>query len=148
MRAVTAMLLALGIAACDNGGGASSEAQGNAVTAASTNEAAPAEPQSTAAAQSAKPCLFRDTRNWKGSIEGGRLLVTGTLDLQMAGMKPELTERSAGGGTIALDLALTPEAGAAVTDQARYERQGSPRYSAGEIWCGGERIARFDMVNI
>lgn len=138
-RLATAALLCL--AACDSG---SDEAAGEN-TAAGTNTAA------TATAEKAKlpPCPFRETQGWKGSVEGGRLLVTGTLDVQMAGMKPVLTPRAdAAPGVAAFDLALAPEANAAVTDLARYERQGSPRYSAGEIWCGGERIAQFDVVNL
>lgn len=95
------------------------------------------------------PCPFRNTSNWRGSIEGGRLLVTGTLDLQMAGMKPQLTQRSGTpGGVAVFDLAMVSEPGAAVTDLARYEKAGSPRYASGEIHCGGERIAAFDMVNL
>ena len=92
------------------------------------------------------PCPFTDTSGWAGSIENGRVLVTGLVDLQMAGFKPGLTPRpGAAGGTLALDLALTPEANAAVTDRARYEGPGGG-YRRGEIWCGGERIAQFDMV--
>jgi hypothetical protein len=93
------------------------------------------------------PCPFENTRGWAGSVEGGRLLVTGNVDLQMAGFRPALTERQGTApGTIALDLALAPEANAAVSDLARYERRGAPSYRRGEIWCGGERIAGFDIV--
>lgn len=95
------------------------------------------------------PCPFENTTRWAGSIEGGRLLVTGNVDLQMAGFRPALTERSGGSpGTLALDLALAPEPNAAVTDLARYERSGARGYRRGEVWCGGARIAEFEIVAV
>ena len=92
-------------------------------------------------------CPFQETREWAGSIERGRLLVTGRVDLMMAGFRPQLTPRAgAAPGTLALDLALIPEANSAVSDELRYERTGVPSYRRGEIWCGDQRIAGFDMI--
>ena len=133
----------LALAAC--GPDASGEVEPADNEAATTNETVSA----AGTEKALPPCPFRNTGEWRGSNEGGRLLVTGTVDLQMAGMKPALTERSdSPPGTIAFDLAITPETGAAVTPEVRYEKSGSPRYARGEIHCGGERIATFDMVNI
>ena len=92
------------------------------------------------------PCPFQEIHDLKGSIEGGRLLVTGRVDLMMAGFRPQLTPRDAGAGTLALDLALVPEANAGVSDVLRYERTGVAAYPRGEIWCGGDRLATFDMI--
>lgn len=141
--AFAALLLCL--VACDSRDGGA-PAEENAAKAAE-----PADREATANAASVgallPPCPFENTQRWAGSVEGGRLLVTGNVDLQMAGFRPALSERpDAAPGTIALDLALTPEPNAAVTDLARYERRGAPRYRRGEIWCGGERIAGFDIV--
>lgn len=91
-------------------------------------------------------CPFEKVHDLKGSIEGGRLLVTGRVDLMMAGFKPQLSERSAGSGVLALNLALVPEAQAAVSDTLRYERSGVANYPRGEIWCGGQRLQAFDMI--
>jgi hypothetical protein len=138
--AFAALLLCL--AACDSGGGGVPAAENAAEVAADRAATANA-----AGAALLPPCPFENTQRWAGSIEGGRLLVTGNVDLQMAGFRPALSERpDAAPGTIALDLALTPEPNAAVTDLARYERRGAPAYRRGEIWCGGERIAGFDIV--
>ena len=94
-------------------------------------------------------CPFQRTREWVGSVEAGRVLVNGFVDLQMAGFRPALAERpGAPAGTLALDLALEPQPNAPVSDHARYERRGAPTYRRGEIWCGGERIAAFDMIVI
>ena len=137
--------IALGLALAGCGGGEEEKAAGAnaAATVSNTAEAAGA----NGAAMPA--CPFRETSEWAGSTEGGRLLVTGRVDLQMAGFRPALTERAgAAPGTLALDLALAPEPTAPVADVARYERSGAPRYGRGEIWCGGERIAQFDMVHV
>ena len=91
-------------------------------------------------------CPFQAIQDLRGSITGGKVLVTGRVDLMMAGFKPQLTPRSGGSGTLALDLALVPEANAGVSDVLRYERTGVPAYPRGEIWCGGERLASFDMI--
>ena len=92
-------------------------------------------------------CPFRRTHDWIGSVEGGHVRVNGYVDLQMAGFRPELTPRpGAAGGTIAFDLALVPAPNAPVEDHVRYERRGAPAYRRAEIWCGGERIAGFDMI--
>lgn len=135
----TAFLLAL--AGCGGGGEAPANQAANEAVATneSANAAAAEKPQLAA-------CPFRETRQWAGSIEGGRLLVTGLVDLQMAGFKPALTIRSSSPPTVALDLALAPEAGAVVTEEARYEAASPAPYRNGEIWCGGERIASFDIV--
>lgn len=98
-------------------------------------------------AEAALPsCPFQEVKELKGSIESGRLLVTGRVDLMMAGFRPQLTPRSGSSGTLTLDLALVPEANAGVSDTLRYERTGVPPYPRGEIWCGGERLAAFDMI--
>ncbi len=91
-------------------------------------------------------CPFQEVKELKGSIEGGRLLVTGRVDLMMAGFRPQLTPRPGSSGTLALDLALVPKANAGVSDELRYKRTGVPPYPRGEIWCGGERLAGFDMI--
>ena len=93
-------------------------------------------------------CPFRETSDWAASSEGGRVLVTGQVDLQMAGFRPTLTERSSGGGTLALDLALVPEPNAAVTERVRYESGGGGGLRRVEIWCGDERIEAVDTVVI
>lgn len=132
---IAAALLAL--AGCGDGGAPEAEAPvENAATEAPAEQA------------SLPDCPFRETGDWTGSIEGGRLLITGTVDLQMAGFRPALTERESSGGVVALDLALAPEPQAAVTDQARYERNGAAPARFGEIWCGGKRIARFDIIQV
>src|SRR5688500_319889 len=69
-------------------------------------------------------CPFREIKFLRGSIEGGRLLVTGRVDLMMAGFRPQLTPRDGGPGVLALDLALVPEANAGVSDELRYVRTG------------------------
>ena len=131
-----ALALGLCLAACDSGDG------GAANDAAAANEAVAAAP---AAKAKLPPCPFRETQ-WVGSVEGGRLLVTGELDLQMAGFEPQLTERSSNPPVIALDLALVPKAGAAVNGNVRYEKSGSPTYRRGEVYCGGEKLADFAMI--
>jgi hypothetical protein len=135
-------VLALCVAACGPGGGQSGSndraGNGSGTNGGEAKKAAAKSPV-------LPPCPFRNT-SWKGSIEGGRLLVTGTVDLQMAGFKPQLSVRSAAPPVLSLDLALAPAAGEPVTEKARYEKSGSPAYRRGEIWCGGERIADFEMI--
>jgi len=92
------------------------------------------------------PCPFQQIHELSGSNEGGRLLVTGRVDLMMAGFKPQLSPRSGGSGAIALDLSLASDPNAGVSDVLRYEQSGVPRTPRGEIWCGGERFATFDIV--
>ena len=95
------------------------------------------------------PCPFERTREWIGAIENGRLNLTGRVDLQMAGFRPTLTERrSSGPDTIVFDLALSPEAGAAVTDVARYQRAGASPYRTAEVYCGGRRIASIRLIQV
>ena len=131
-----AMAMAIGLAGCG----------GSAPTADPATEKA-AETANSASAKAPLPsCPFREIKDLKGSIEGGRLLVTGRVDLMMAGFRPQLTPRESGPGVLALDLALVPEANAGVSDVLRYERSGVARTPRGEIWCGGERFAGFDMI--
>ena len=112
-----------------------------------TNAAGSEVAETARAAPSMGDCPFRDTSEWVGSVESGRVLVNGRVDLMMAGFRPELSRRpGAPAGTLALDLALAPDPQAAVNDRARYEAAGS--YRRGEIWCGGERIAGFDMIMV
>ncbi len=144
--AIGSIAAALALSACNSGGGGGEGdveiANGGAAASETANAAA-----GTGAAL--PPCPFRKTSDWKGSIEGGRLLVTGMVDLQMAGFKPQLTPRAgAAPGVLAYDLALVPAAGEPVTDKVRLERPGTARHSAGEIYCGGERLERFDIVNL
>ena len=132
---LAALALALALAACGSGTpSVDDSAAANAV-------------QTTAAAEAPAlaACPFRDTGSWAGSVEGGRLLVTGTVDLQMAGFRPTLTPRP-GEGAAAFDLALVPEPQAAVTSEVRYEASGGVASRRGEIWCGGDKIADFDVV--
>ena len=144
---VTILGLGLWLAACGGDGGGNRAAAPAANEAVAANESAGAETAGTSPAVPA--CPYRRTQEWIGSVEGGRVLVTGNVDLQMAGFRPALTERpGAAAGTLALDLALTPEPNAPVTDVARYERRGAPAYRRGEIWCGGQRIAAFDMIHV
>jgi hypothetical protein len=131
-----ALALGLCVAACGSGDG------GEANEAAADNGVVAAAPEAKA---KLPPCPFRQTQ-WVGSVEGGRLLVTGELDLQMAGFEPQLTERSSNPPVIALDLALVPKAGAAVNGNVRYEKSGSPTYRRGEVYCGGEKLADFAMI--
>ena len=140
--------IALALAGCGSGGPA-------ARNEAAANGAVPAD-QATAAANStaAGPgaiagCPFHETHGWAGSVENGRLRVTGNVDLQMAGFRPGLTERAGSpAGTLVLDLALAPEPNAAITDLAVYEQAGGGAYRRGEIWCGGQRLAAFDIVHV
>ncbi|WP_129793406.1 hypothetical protein [Sphingosinicella sp. CPCC 101087] len=135
------LVFALALAACGGELAAPPAAQENGSAQNAAAGANAADPASLPA------CPFRETSNWAGSVEGGRLLVTGNVDLQMAGFRPALTPHAgAAPGTAALDLSLVPEPQAAVTDQVRYEQARSPAYSRGEIWCGGARIAEFDVV--
>lgn len=134
-RSLAAAAMALALVAC-----------GSQPAADQTDEAsAPATNRIEAKAE-LPPCPFQEIHDLKGSIEGGRLLVTGRVDLMMAGFRPQLTPRDAGSGTLALDLALVPEANAGVSDVLRYVRTGVAAYPRGEIWCGGERLATFDMI--
>lgn len=94
-------------------------------------------------------CPFQQTRDWHASIENGRILVNGRVDLLMAGFKPTLAPReNASPGAIAFDLSLQQEAGAVVNDQARYESGISGRYGKAEIYCGGELIETIDVVQV
>jgi hypothetical protein len=137
----------LWLSACGGGG----EPETAPDPAAAAGKAAEPETGNGAPAAQAAPampdCPFRDTSEWVGSVEGGRVLVNGRVDLMMAGFRPELSRRpGAPAGTLALDLALAPDPQAAVNDRARYQAAGS--YRRGEIWCGGERIAGFDMIMV
>ena len=131
------LAMAVALAAC--GTGTAPPAANDAAGANTAEAASAAEPASL------PTCPFRETSGWAASVEGGRLLVTGTVDLQMAGFRPTLTPRE-GGGT-AFDLTLAPESQAAVTNQVRYEASGNAA-SRAEIWCGGEKIADVDVVRV
>lgn len=149
-RRLAIMVLGLSLGAC--GSGDSDRAETGA-TASNMAEVAAAEPANAQTSESGTPglgaCPFRDTSEWNGSVEGGRLLVNGRVDLMMAGFTPTLTKRAgAAPGTLALDLALVPEAGAAVDARPRYTERGAPAYRRGEIYCGGAKIADVDMVLI
>lgn len=149
-RQVGVIALALGLAACNSGGdGAGAENAALANQAATAPAAAGNEAAQAGAGPTLAACPFRKTRDWKASIMGGNLLVNGKVDLMMAGFKPVLTKREAATpGAIALDLALVPERGAAVSNSARYEEKSVPRYSRAEIYCGGERIVEVAMIHV
>lgn len=145
LRIAAAALL---LAACDGGRGSNVADPATNATAAEQGTGA-AQANSAVAPPSMPACPFRETEGWGGAIEGGRLIVNGVVDLQMAGFRPALTERAgASAGTLALDLALAAEPNAPVSDRVRYERSGASGYRRGEIWCGGERIAEFQIVSI
>lgn len=130
---LTVGLAGLALAACG------SQPTGNEASVANTAD-------DKAEAKAALPrCPFQEIQDLRGSITGGRLLVTGRVDLMMAGFKPQLTPRAGSGGLV-LDLALVPEANAVVSNELRYEHSGSPAHRQGEVWCGGQRIAGFDIV--
>ena len=140
-----AAALGLCLAACGPSGDPSSSEANTAATA----NAAPAEPEINSAETRADvaACPFRRTRDWVGSVEHGHVRINGTVDVQMAGFRPTLTERSgAGGGALALDLAFAPAPGEPISDHVRFERTGAPAYRQAEIWCGGEVIERIDMT--
>lgn len=146
-----AAILGLAAAGCDSGGGdaagANAAANESAETGSANTTAAETTAETSAGATGLQGCPFRATTDWIGSWEVGHIRVNGRVDLQMAGFRPALNERSdSGGGTLRLDLALAPEPNAAVSDAVRYERTGAPLYRRTEIWCGGERIESFDMV--
>lgn len=147
MKSWIAIASALLLAGCGEGG-QSNGAAPEANEATPTGNAAVADAGAPAAAPRPAACPFRGTEGWGGAIEGGRLVVNGAVDLQMAGMRPTLTPRpGAGGGSLAFDLTLAPEPSAPITDRVRYEGPGGA-WRRGEIWCGGERIAEFDIVAI
>lgn len=118
-----------------------------------SNEAASAgaaEQQAKAEQKAALPsCPFNRTSDWHASIENGRILVNGRVDLMMAGFRPTLTPRAqAGPGAIAFDLSLKQEEGAVVDERPRYEGSVSGRYGKAEIYCGGELIETIGVVHI
>jgi hypothetical protein len=147
---VAVIALALGLAACNSGTGDGTGDGAGADNAALASQAATGNASADAGAEPAlAACPFRKTRDWHASIMEGNLLINGTVDLMMAGFKPVLTKREAAApGAIALDLALVPEAGAVVSNNARYEEKRVPRYARAEIYCGGERIAEVAMVHV
>lgn len=117
------------------------------------NAAPPAEQNAAAAEAPAAEkaelpaCPFKKTSNWVASLERGKVLVNGTVDLMMAGFKPQLMPRAgAARGVLALELSLVPETGAVVNSNARYEQTGVPPYKRLEVWCGGEQIAGVNMI--
>jgi len=92
-------------------------------------------------------CPFKKTHDWKAFTEGGSLKVLGQVDLMMAGFRPDLSVRSSQGGTLALDLALQPDPGAAVANQVRYQ-QGGTGVNRVDIYCGGERIESVSVIHV
>jgi hypothetical protein len=143
MRRAIAMMMAagLGLGACNSGGG---DADGSVSNMAAYNQTAVARAEKPVAKFGA--CPFGTTSDWHGTVEHGRLLVDGKVDVLMAGMKPQLTRRASSPGTSAFDLALVSDPTASVTDTVRYEATGAPRTARGEIYCGGKKIAGFNMV--
>lgn len=135
MRRMAAIALGLSLAACD---GAAPPGEGN--------QAATPEAQAVKAEPPKLSCPFRELQGWKGSIEGGRLLVTGSVDVQMAGMKPQLVERPGGPPVARFDLSLESAPGEPVSGTVRLERRGAPAYRRGEVYCGGKLLTSFDMV--
>lgn len=137
--ASTGLALCLALAACDAGAPANE--------AAAANEAVAANDTKAAAKAELPPCPFRKTGDWHGWVQNGKLTIGGQVDVQMAGFKPALAVRSSAPPTVAFDLALVQEPGAAVSDRVNYERTGSPAYTRAEIWCGDEMIESF-TVNV
>jgi hypothetical protein len=138
-----AAALGLWLAGCGPAGDdRSAETNAAANAAAAEPELKSAETRADVAA-----CPFRRTRDWVGSVERGHVRINGTVDVQMAGFRPTLTERpGTGGGALALDLAFAPAPGEPINDHVRFERTGAPPYRQAEIWCGGEVIERIDMT--
>ena len=137
---LASIAVCLALSACGGGDAPVNEAAANETAAGNeTADAGKAKAELPA-------CPFRKTSGWAASLEGGRLLVTGTVDLQMAGFTPALTVRSSAPPTIALDLALKPDPTAAVSPDARYEATGHSGARNVEIWCGGERIHSIDVI--
>lgn len=135
IRYLTSILLGLALGSCGSQPGDQSENE--AVAQLTANEKAADQPK-------LPPCPFRNTSDWHASIENGRLLVNGEVDLLMAGFKPTLTPR--GGGDF--DLSLEPEQGAVVNDRARYEAPATASYRQVRIYCGGEPIETIDVVHV
>lgn len=158
LRSLAGMALGLCLAACGPGGGEAGNAQdpGNEAEAGASaaagpavgNESVAAAGNATAAVGPGLPgCPFRQTTNWVGSIEGGKLLVNGSVDLLMGGFKPQLTERAGSAPPVLrLDLALVQGGSTELSNKVRYEKSGSAAYRRGEIYCGGEQVAAFDMI--
>ena len=144
---LAALVLALALAGCGTGG--EEQAAGANAVAAAANEAADAGNDALAALTGGDTCPFRQTGDWQGSFEAGRIVVNGNVDLEMGGMRAALTERrGAPAGTLALDLAFAPAPNEPASDLAHYERRGATAYRRAEIWCGAERIAGFDLTVI
>lgn len=153
MGALRGMAAALALVAAGCGDGRNGQSRGAVAThpqaAGNRAAAAVARLDGATVAPALPPCPFETTREWIGAIENGRLNVTGRVDLQMAGFRPTLTERrSSGADTIAFDLTLSPASGAPVTDVARYQRAGVSPYRAAEVYCGGRRIASFNLIQV
>jgi len=138
-----AAALGLCLAGCGQGiGDRSAEDNGPANAAAAEPALNSAETRADVAA-----CPFRRTRDWVGSVERGHVRINGTVDVQMAGFRPTLTERGgSAGGALALDLAFAPAPGEPISDHVRFDRTGAAPHRQAEIWCGGEVIERIDMT--
>lgn len=147
-----AMLAAGLLAACgsDVGGEVGTNQAAADATVANGSVSAEGADDSTAnaGAKAEMACPFRNLRDVQGSIEGGRLLVTGMVDAIMAGYTPALIRRTSGGtaGVTTLDLTMGGEPGDITNMVIRHTESGVPVTSRGEIWCGGERLAQFDMI--
>jgi hypothetical protein len=151
LRSVAGLTLGLCLAACGPGGeagNAQNPANEAAAGPAVGNDTAAAAGNATAAAGPGLPgCPFRETTNWVGSIEGGKLLVNGRVDLLMGGFQPQLTERPGSAPPVLrLALALAPGGTTELSNKVRYEKSRSPAYRRGEIYCGGDQVAAFDMI--
>jgi hypothetical protein len=145
---IAAAAMGLGLSGCGGGTEEKASQPANAAEPAAANVSADATASTgPVAASGIQGCPFKKTTNWVGSVERGYLRVNGDVDLMMAGFKPQLTlrEGSSGGATL-LDLALVPEPNADISSHVKLEKAGTAPNRRAEIWCGGERIAAFDMV--
>lgn len=139
--------LGLMVGACGAGGeeaatdNAAAVAQNDAIAVAAADAARDTSPD-----PALPSCPFRETQGWQASVTNGELLVNGQVDMMMAGFTPTLTRREGTAGAFLLDLALVPDATAAVNDLVRYEESGVPRHPRLEIYCGGELIETVDVV--
>jgi hypothetical protein len=137
MKAATGFFIAaLCLGGC-NGENASDKAAQNAAAPAAARKPAP----------KLAACPFRKTHDWKAFTEGGSLKVIGRVDLMMAGFRPSLSIRSSNGGTLALDLALASDPGAAVADQVRYQQAGTG-VNRVDIYCGGDSVQSVEVLHV
>ena len=77
------------------------------------------------------------------------MLVTGNVDFLMGGFEPELSPREdSAPPVLRLDLEMTPEPGAFVNDELRYQAPVGGGYRRLEIVCGGKVLETLDMTVI